>query len=345
MTDRYRILVLELNESGGFTMKRICRYRSQKGLVYLLLSAFALLILVGCSSTSAGSDTSTNPITVPVVDEFGVLNLGDIDADEPTKKIKRLTPLAGYLADNLGDLGVREVRVVIAHDIEEMAEFMREGQVDIYFDSPFPTLAVQEKADSQVILRRWKKGHAEYWSVYLAHRESGITQVEDFVGKMVVVEEPHSTSGFVLPIGTLIEQGFVAREATGPAASVAPNEVGYFFARDEQNMIELLLQGRVAGAGFSNQDYEGLPPEIKEELTVFGSTIVVPRQLVSVRPGLEPEIANRITQVLSDMDQSERGREVLEGFKKTKKFDQLPEESKQAILQLKVLMDLVEAAD
>ena len=326
-------------------MKNICRYRSLPGLVFLLLGAFSLLTLVGCSSTSAGSETSTNPIMVPVADEFGVLNLGDIDADEPTKKIKRLMPVAGYLADHLDDLGVREVRVVIAHDIEEMAKFMREGQVDIYFDSAFPTLAVQEKADSQVILRRWEKGQAEYWSVYLAHRESGITQVEDFVGKMVAIEEPHSTSGFVLPIGTLIEQGFVVGEATGPAATVAPNEVGYFFARDEENMIELLLQQRVAGAGFSNQDYDKLPPEIKEQLTVFGSTIVVPRQLVSVRAGLDPDIASRVTQVLSDMDQSESGREVLEGFKKTKKFDRLPEESEQAILRLKVLMDLVATAD
>jgi len=333
-------------------MTRILHYLSLKGLVFLLLSAMTLLMLGGCSSTPARSDTSpaapeppSNPITTSVTNEAGVLHLGDIDADEPTKKIKRLTPVAGYLADHLADLGVREVRVTIAHDIEEMAKFMREGQVDIYFDSPFPTLAVQEKADSQVILRRWKKGQAEYWSVYLAHRESGITKVEDLVGKMVAVEEPHSTSGFVLPIGTLVEQGFVAREAAGPTAMVAPNEVGYFFARDEQNMIELLLQRRVAGAGFSNQDYDKLPPEIKQELTMFGSTIVVPRQLVSVRAQLDPAIVTRVTQVLSDMDQSERGREVLEGFKKTKKFDQLPEESEQAILQLKVLMDLVATAD
>ena len=333
-------------------MEQFYRDLSQKGLVYLLFSAFALLTFVGCSSTPARSDTSTqasepaaNAIPAPVADQSLVLYLGDIDADEPTKKVKRLQPVAGYLADHLSDLGVKEVRVTIAHDIEEMAEFMREGQVDIYFDSAFPTLAVQEKSDSQVILRRWKGGDPEYWSVYLAHRDSGITKVEDLVGKIVAVEEPHSTSGFVLPIGTLVEQGYVAREADGPAAEVAPNEVGYFFARDEQNIIELLLQGRVAGAGFSNQDYDELPPEIKQELNVFGSTLAVPRQLVSVRPGLDPDIERRVIQVLSDMDQSERGREVLEGFKKTKKFDLLPEESGQALLQLKGLMDLVATAD
>ena len=333
-------------------MKNFLRYQSQKGLVYLLFSAFALLLLVGCSSTSARSDSSasapeaaSNAITAPVVDKFGVLILGDIDAEEPTKKIKRLQPVAGYLADNLSDIGIKEVQIVIAHDIDEMAGWMREGKVDVYFDSPFPTLAVQEKSDSQVILRRWKQGDAEYWSVYLAHRDSGLTKVEDFVGKMVAVEEPHSTSGFVLPIGTLIEQGFVVREAGGPAAVVAPNEVGYFFTRDERNTIELVVQGRVAGGGVSNQDYDELPPEIKQELTVLGSTTAVPRQLVSVRPGLDPEIVNRVIQVLSDMDQSERGREVLEGFKKTKKFDQLPDDSAQALLQLKGLMDLVATAD
>lgn len=333
-------------------MKNFFRHQSQKGLAYLLCSAFAMLILVGCSSNAVRSDNSTaapepasNPITVPVANESTVLYLGDIDADEPTKKIKRLQPVAAYLADQLRDVGVTGVRARIANDIDEMAAFMREGQVDIYFDSPFPTLAVQEKSGSQVILRRWKEGDPEYWSVYLAHRDSGITKVEDLVGKMVAVEEPSSTSGFVLPIGTLVEQGYIAREASGPTAEVAPNEIGYFFARDEQNIIEFLLQGRVAGGVFSNQEVEKLPPEIRQELNVFGSTIAVPRQLVSLRPGLDPEIAWRITQVLQDMDQSERGREVLEGFKKTQKFDQIPAESEQALLQLKGLMDLVIAAD
>ena len=332
-------------------MKNFFRSQSQKGLVYLLCSAFTLLLIVGCSSNTVRSDTSTAPesasnsITVPAGDESTVLYLGDIDADEPTKKIKRLQPVAAYLADNLADLGITQVRARIANDIDEMAGFMREGQVDVYFDSAFPTLAVQEKSDSQVILRRWKEGDPEYWSVYLSHRDSGITKVEDFVGKMVAVEEPSSTSGFVLPIGTLVEQGYIAREAAGPTDEVAPNEIGYFFARDEQNIIEFLLQGRVAGGVFSNQEVEKLPPEIRQELNVFGSTVVVPRQLVSLRPGLDPLIASRITQVLADMDQSERGREVLEGFKKTQKFDQLPEASEQALLQLKGLMDLVASAD
>ena len=66
---------------------------------------------------------------------------------------------------------------------------------------------------------------------------------------------------------------------------------------------------------------------------------------MSVRAGLDPEVVKGVTRVLSEMDQSEAGREVLEGFKKTKKFDLLPQESEQAILQLKVLMDLVATAD
>ena len=108
--------------------------------------------------------------------------LGDIDPDEPTKKIERFTPLAEYLAENLRELGVNEGRVMIARDIDEMARWMRDGTVDVYFDSAFPSLAVQQQSGSEIILRRWKEGVVEYWSTYLALRSTNVETVEDPCG-------------------------------------------------------------------------------------------------------------------------------------------------------------------
>ena len=57
------------------------------------------------------------------------------------------------------------------------------------------------------------------------------------MGKVVVFEELYSTSGFILPAGTLIKKGFKLREVSGPDEDVSPNEIGYFFSRDEENTI------------------------------------------------------------------------------------------------------------
>ena len=60
----------------------------------------------------------------------------------------------------------------------------------------------------------------------------------------------------------------VLREVDGPAAEVKDNEIGYFFSRDEENTIDMVLRGMVAAGGISNQDFDELPPELSEKLDI-----------------------------------------------------------------------------
>ena len=306
--------------------------------VVALISLIGLLA-VACSAS--GDPSSAAPTALPQAGTAQGITLGDIDASEPVKKIKRFRPLAEYLASHLEEFGIADGDVVIARDIGEMASFLSSGTVDFYFDSAFPTLAVQERSGSQVIARRWKQGEPTYWSTIITLRNNGIANVEDFLGKILVFEEPHSTSGFVLPAGTLVQQGFTLREVEGPDASVAPDEIGYFFSQDEENTVELLLSGQVAGGGFSSQDYQGLPEELKSKISSIGQTIAVPRQLVSARPGLDPRLVNKVSELIIGLDQTEEGRLILEQLKSTKKFDALLPDSAASLDGLKALMKLV----
>ena len=124
--------------------------------------AAMVLVMAGCQGEGTealeSADTAVNASSPRLT-----ITLGDIDANEPVKKIKRFQPLANYLAEHLEDFGIKGGNVVIARDIEEMAKFLKDGTVDVYFDSPYPTLATQERSGSKVILRRWKTGVATYW--------------------------------------------------------------------------------------------------------------------------------------------------------------------------------------
>ena len=59
----------------------------------------------------------------------------------------------------------------------------------------------------------------------MALKDSGLNGVEDLVGKIVAFEEPHSTSGFVLPAGTLVQRGYRLRELDAPAQGGVPSLV------------------------------------------------------------------------------------------------------------------------
>ena len=302
----------------------------------------ALILLLACQTQATEVPSSVAAPTSEAAPSSGLtIVLGDIEPNEPGKILRRFEHLSNYLAAQLNEFGATEGRVVVARDIEEMARFIKEGRVDLYFDSAFPFLAVQELADSELILRGWKGGSPEYWSTYVALRGNGVESLEDLAGGIVAFEEPFSTSGFILPAGTLIQLGFDLAEVDGPGSAVADDVIGYFFSRDEENTIELILSGQVTGGGISDQDYEALPTEIPEQLVTLGRTIAVPRQLVSIRSDLDPELASELRDILIGLEQTPEGVQILTRLKKTTRFDALPLTSAVSLAQLERLIKLV----
>ena len=174
-----------------------------------------MVLLAACQTSEGGTPTPSRTSSEPP-SLHRTITLGDVEPDEPIKKIRRIQPLTDYLAEHLNELGIESGRVVLSRDFEEMAGLLSDGTVDIYFDSPFPTLTVQELSGSTVIARRWKEGDPIYWSLYIARRDSGITGLDGFLGKVVAFEKTHSTSGFILPAGTLIQRGFTSGRSANP---------------------------------------------------------------------------------------------------------------------------------
>ena len=100
----------------------------------------------------------------------------------------------------------------------------------------------------------------------------------------------------------------------------------------------------MAAGGVSLGDYEELSLELKERITTIGATIVVPRQLASVSPELEPETVERVTELLLGLDETADGSTLLAGMKDTTQFTLLGDEHGEAVSELSRLMRLVESA-
>ena len=209
--------------------------------VIAIVGVMSVFIFAACETKEKSRALTAAPTPVETLSPDQIITVGDISKKTPAKKLRRFVPLANYLPRHLKNYGIESGKVVIARNVEEMARLLKDGTVDIYFDSPFPALAVQDLSASEFILRRWKKGDPTFWSTFVALRASGITSTEDFVGKVMVFEKPDSTGGFALPAGTLIRRGFTLTEVTSPDAKVAPDEIGYLFSGHQKNTIELIL--------------------------------------------------------------------------------------------------------
>ena len=250
-----------------------------------------------------------------------IIVLGDI-SNNPRKKIRKFQPLANYLAANLNQFDYG--RVKIAPDMETMIAWLKSGEVDIYIDSPYPAMLAIKGADAKPILRRWKQGSAEYYSLIFTLSDRGITSLSELNGKNVAFDHPVSTTGYMLPLAELLKSGLNPQEIKSVNDSVAQDVVGYIFSNEDENSIQWLLSNKVAAAATDNQAFDKMPAQIKQQAIVLAQTEAIARNLVIVRGDLPSEQIDSISSILLEMNQTPQGKTILEKFSQTTKFDRFP---------------------
>lgn len=254
------------------------------------------------------------------------INVGSISV-EAAAEIKKFLPLASYLAKELQSEGIDQGKVVVAKTVSQMAGLLREGKVDIFIDSPFPTLAASQLSGSKLLLRRWKKGQGEYHSVIFTRKDSDVNRLEDLKGKMVAFQDPFSTTSYFLPKTMMLQKGLKLALKTDTSESVAPGEVGYVFSIADENIMLWVLRKKVIAGAIDDSGYEKEAKSNLNSLKVIEKSNLVPRHIVSYRADLPPKLVTRIKEILTGMDQSEEGKKALKDFESTSKFDAISDQA------------------
>ena len=222
-----------------------------------------------------------------------------------------------------------------------MTGMLSQGKVDLYLDSPFPVLAANRAAGSRSLLVRQAKNDAEYWTVFVAHKNAGLTSIEDLRGQVVIFQETHSTSGFLLPAVHLLDEGMTLRGVARLDVEVSGNAVGCQFSGDEENTVEKIINGDARVGVMSNQDFRELPDEMRNELVLIGRTQSVPRQLVAVRPGLDDALVAAIERELLALTDEDREHMAAQDAPRgwTWKFQPLTKAARTTLSQMQSRID------
>lgn len=305
-----------------------------------LVSATAAALLVSDPPTSARaqqagtstSDARTASIVVGKITE---------NAKKHYPVVKRM---ATYLASRLDGATPPAGEGLITRDPESMARYLKDGRVDVISETPFTALRLAEKAGAEIILREWKKGVAEYNSVFFTRKDSGIETLADLVGRKIAFEDRGSTSAFLVPLAMLRRQGLELRHQGSPRDAVPKGVIGYSFALGELNIAAWVALGIVDAGAFSNLDWQEIvrtPERIKKDLRIFHESAPVLRSVVLVRPGLAPDKRRRIKETLLGMHRDSEGRAVLEAYYKVKQYDALTGAARESLEESRRMLDRI----
>lgn len=245
--------------------------------------------------------------------------------DNPVRAIRDRQEFVDYVAKKLAPMGFTGAKVLVVEKLGQLARAVKEGKVDFFHDSVAATVIMSKWTGSIPILRQWKYNEAEYYSVIVVKKDSGIDTLNGLKGKVIAFDEPSSTSAHILPRIVLTQHKLKLIPVVLPAKAEA-GAVGYIHSTDD-NSLNLLVTGRVDAAATSYREFQSLRPEIRDGLKIIAKSISAARQIISVRKNLEPKIISALKDALINMEKTPEGQGVLHRQQGTTNIDIIPPES------------------
>ena len=266
----------------------------------------------------------------------GVLVLGRL-SDDPKAHYEQLKALLDYVVPRMKDVGIREGRILMAKDAQQMASYLRRGRVDWVTETAGTGVMLQQRASAKPLLLTERDGTSHYHSVFFARADSGIRSLDDLRGHSVAFQRPLSTSAYFLPATELLQRGNTLELLLSPTDRLDSGVVGYVFARSELNIATWVHKRLIDVGVMSNLDWNNprrVPAAFRRDLRVIGETGSVPRAMELVRNDLDPKVEARLRSILCDAARDPQAQEALLGFFRTTRFLPVDAASQRSLDQL-----------
>lgn len=291
------------------------------------------LLCLAAAFTPVTSSSVASAAEAPVLDDAHVLVLGRI-SDDPKEHYEQLKPLLDYVVPRMADVGIREGRILMAHDVQQMNSYLRRGRVDWVTETPGTGMLLQQGSGAKPLLLTERDGVSRYTTVFFARRDSGIRSLKDIRGRRIAFQNPYSTSAYYVPASELLDQGLQLEILLSPMDRAEPDVVGYIFARTELNIATWVHKRLVDVGVMSNLDWQNpqrVPAAFRNDLQIIYESPPYPRALEMVRGGMDPKVAARLREVLLEASTDPDAREALLRFFKTTRFMPVDEGSQHTL--------------
>ena len=187
-------------------------------------------------------------INVSSEQNFGIteLTIGFI----PSEKADELSPKAESLARFLESEfnGQVDVKIVVPTNYEIIIEGLKFGHIDAAFMDTGPGWIAHDRANSEVVMAEVKKGKVGYYATVWQRADSNYSSIDDAIGNKVAFTSITGSSGFIRPVGTLVDHGLITVEGDDIVAlkkALDDSFEYHVFGGGYKAALELLLNGSV----------------------------------------------------------------------------------------------------
>lgn len=247
----------------------------------------AITLLAGCGAAPSNSSISPQKIVVAL----------EPDKD-PDAMLEDRRAIEAYLSGQLN----QPVEAIVPLSSAVIYEGLRNGTIDIAYLSSTAAAKLIESGTIDILLAELIDGQPFYQSYWIGLKEAPYTSVADLRGKPIAFSSRTSTSGFLIPVWDLYEQGLITLEG-GPVSFFGEGNV--FYGTGYVSAAERVLNGEAEAAAVSyyvlDKD-KHLSAEQRDRLKVIDTQGPVPTHVIVVRSALEPKMQAALRDAFSAMN-------------------------------------------
>jgi len=252
-----------------------------------------------------------------------------------------ITPREGFgyyrqFLDYMGEKLDNKVDYVDREDYAEINALLKSGKVDVAFVCGGPYVDGHGSFGMELLVAPQVHNNTVYYSYIIVSQDSPLKSFQDLRGKSFAFTDPLSNTGKLVPTYML------ARLGQTPKRFFSKTQ----YTRAHDSSIKAVAEKLVDGAAVDSLIWEfdnSRNPEFTSKTRIIERSPAFAIPPVVVRPGMDPELKERIRAVFLNAHNDAKGREILRHMM-IDKFVKIDDRAYDSIRAMKTFMDR-QAAD
>jgi phosphonate transport system substrate-binding protein len=235
-----------------------------------------------------------------------VFNIGYL-SERVEISVARMAPAMKLFRAGLSRHGVTSVNLKVSPSMQEIADWLRSGKIDLFASSPYPALKIAALAQHPPILQATPIQPPR--TLFVVKSDSPIQSIDALDGKRLALTYAYSTPGYFIPLLHLADRG-IGFDRPGSAGKIVHTSL----SGHTTNSLYWVYFGKADAAAVSEDEYQHQADTLRSSLRILGRSEPYPGFLMSVSPVLSQEQRTIITNYMASMHKEPEGRQMLENF-------------------------------
>ncbi len=278
--------------------------------LFLILLPLLSFTVIGCSNNEDIKKvdlTKTEEVKDTPGEPLGI-KIGLVPVEDIRKMAARYEPLAKYLSNKMG----LRVTFIYLDNYSEVCDRFIYNKLDAAFFGSFSYVLTHAKASVEPVARPDCHGVSTYKGLIIVRKDSSINNIADMKGKRLALVHQATYAGYLYPLYYFKECGVMDLKK-------------YFskviFTGRHDKAIFAVLSGEADIAASKDSVYERSVkenPQLEKELVILSASGPVPSNTLCVSKNLNPELKNKLRNILLNSENDDEAKPALEALEATK---------------------------